>query len=390
MSPFHQADPSASPAASPAAPGTISTRLDRLIGDPLRQDLRDPDFMDFVGRQFDRAFPGPVRRDATGRQIDSPPEIDDLEPFRPAVARSDLELGAGVGPRQKNRLSDLVGVKKALAKTGFLAFDVTEEPSDKAGPLFQAALGRFQREHGLKVDAVAEPKGPTVKALRKAVFEEGGAGDSHKEEVVDVPERQRAQGDNTARPQLAQANSAAEPDVVWPQSPVTNEYRLKVSDRESKHDYSAISDDGVALGRYQLRPLFLIDAGFKKKNKSGQIVWDPKSGITSDQDFFNDPKAQERALANGLAAMRQQLKNFGSLAKIGTEIDGKVRKIKITEAGLVAAAQRRGAPTVRDYLEHQEQNGWKSDFSMLRKKKAEAFDQIETRLRQFEFAPFAN
>ena len=127
----------------------FDARLDRLIGDPLRQELRDPEFLAFVDRQFNRAFPGPVRRDATGRQIESAPEVDDLEAFRPTVMRGDLELSGPVGARQKNRLTDLIGVKKALAKTGHLDFDVTEEASDKAGPRFQAALGRFQREHGL-------------------------------------------------------------------------------------------------------------------------------------------------------------------------------------------------------------------------------------------------
>ena len=36
----------------------FDARLNRLIGDPLRQELRDPEFLAFVDRQFNRAFPG--------------------------------------------------------------------------------------------------------------------------------------------------------------------------------------------------------------------------------------------------------------------------------------------------------------------------------------------
>lgn len=360
----------------------FDARLNRLIGDPLRQELRDPEFLAFVDRQFNRAFPGPVRRDATGRQIDSAPEIDDLEAFRPTVLRGDLELSGPVGARQKNRLTDLIGVKKALAKTGHLDFDVTEEASDKAGPRFQAALGRFQREHGLKADAVVKRDGPTLKALRQAVFNAGdGEGQG----------RPRRPGDNAARPQVAQSNATPEPDVVWPQSAITNEFRLEISNEESDHRYHVRElRGGRALGRYQLQPLFLIDAGFKKINTSGQIVWDPNSGVTSDRDFLDNPQAQEEAFTKGMLAKQRQLSINGSVDRIGTEIEGKNGKFTVSEPGLIAAAHRQGAKRVRQYLEWQEANGLKADVSTIpQKKRREQFDTIEKRLLNFQAIQFA-
>lgn len=366
----------------------FDARLNRLIGDPLRQELRDPEFLAFVDRQFNRAFPGPVRRDATGLQIDSAPEVDDLEAFRPTVMRGDLELSGPVGARQKNRLTDLIGVKKALAKTGHLDFDVSEEASDKAGPRFQAALGRFQREHGLKADAVVKRDGPTLKALRQAVFEEGdGEGQGRP--------RRPGDNDNAARPQVAQSNATPEPDVVWPQSAITNEFRLEISRHESSHNYSPPDQKGSARGRYQLQPLILQDIG--AKDAAG--LWTGKYGIKSDQDFLNDPRVQERVFMDAVNVYRRQLgalrlekgnrQSEVPLDLIGQEIDGLEGRFKLTEGGLIAAAHRAGAPTVRDYLKRQRDSGWKSDLSKWpsdpREKKM--YQALETRLRKFETLP---
>ena len=357
----------------------FDARLDRLIGDPLRQELRDPEFLAFVNRQFNRAFPGPVRRDATGRQIESAPEVEDLEAFRPTVMRGDLELSGPVGARQKNRLTDLIGVKKALAKTGHLDFDVSEEASDKAGPRFQAALGRFQREHGLKADAVVKRDGPTLKALRQAVFNAGDGGGQG---------RPRRPGDNdtAARPQVAQADTAPPPDSVWPQSSITNDFRSQMSLEESSNDYGAISNDKGALGRYQMRSGILQDIGMKDATGN----WTGKHGITSGQDFLNDPVVQEKVLEEAMMTYRLQLKRKGAFDKLGTVIDGLKRKITITEAGLAAAAHRQGAEKVRQHLEHQEANGWKSDFSNVADPEdTPKFKAIEKRLRIFDSITFA-
>jgi hypothetical protein len=84
-----------------------------------------------------------------------------------------------------------------------------------------------------------------------------------------------------------------------------------------------------------------------------------------------------------MAKNQGYLRDNGSTKFIGKEFSGKLEKgIKITEDGLLAAAHRMGAGAVRDYLAHQNENGWSSDFSRLKKK--EAYEAIETRLRVFQ------
>ena len=93
-----------------------------------------------------------------------------------------------------------------------------------------------------------------------------------------------------------------------------------------------------------------------------------------------------------LGALRLEKGNRQSevpLDLIGQEIDGLEGRFKLTEGGLIAAAHRAGAPTVRDYLKRQRDSGWKSDLSKWpsdpREKKM--YQALETRLRKFETLP---
>ncbi len=133
---------------SPGTPLTLDEeegtrkKLRTLTSDPLNRDLGDPEFMEFKTKQFQRAYPGKQKLDASGRAIDSPPVVKDVEPFKPKVKRRDLDFGApvGAGETARNDLSDLIGAKRGLSNTKLFEFDVTREPSNVAGKRLPDAL----------------------------------------------------------------------------------------------------------------------------------------------------------------------------------------------------------------------------------------------------------
>ena len=117
----------------------------------------------------------------------------------------------------------------------------------------------------------------------------------------------------------------------------------------------------------------------------GQGNWTGRLGIHSKQDFLNNPSAQERVIAEHLANLDRQLRIKGATTHIGQQIDGIQAKITITMPGLVAAAHRRGAEAVTQYLQHLQKHGWRSDPSTFPDPDTEAkYRAIETRLRLFE------
>ncbi len=95
----------------------VERRLDRLLADPLYSVRSDNEFRNVVTRQFDRVFgTDPMEVDASGRGINPRPRRTDIEPFRPQVRADDLRLGAPVGRGAANRLSDVLGLRRALAR----------------------------------------------------------------------------------------------------------------------------------------------------------------------------------------------------------------------------------------------------------------------------------
>lgn len=165
-------------------------------------------------------------------------------------------------------------------------------------------------------------------------------------------------------------------------SPILKTYLEAIAREETREDpnggYRVKNSQGY-LGRYQLGEYGLIDAGLKTRDKK----WTGKYGVKSEQDFLNNPQAQERAFADYMAKNQVYLRNNDSMKFIGKEFTGKKKEgIKITEDGLLAAAHRRGAGAVRDYLAYQNENGWSSDFTGLKRKRI--YEEIETRLRVFQ------
>lgn len=180
---------------------------------------------------------------------------------------------------------------------------------------------------------------------------------------------------------------AAAPDRHWERHP-NPEFRQAIAEAErstehKNHGYQQHNPSG-ALGRYQMTDVALKAAGMKTPDGR----WTGKYGIRSDQDFLADPEAQERALSDYLSDNDRQLLQNGSKSFIGRSIAGMEANFIITEAGLAGAAHRHGAPTVRQYLAHQQRTGWRSDFSTLTEERRKTFKQVETRLRTFRNKPY--
>ncbi len=162
---------------------------------------------------------------------------------------------------------------------------------------------------------------------------------------------------------------------------LSHQYLDEIAERESKADgYSAVNKSSKDLGRYQMGRLALRDADMRNTNDQ----WTGKFGVFTDQDFLKNKEAQEHAMEKYSNKNRKYLKNNKSYSYVGQEIDGIKRRFKITGAALEAASHRRGAGAVSKYLTHLKNNNMKSDFSRLEKKDWEEFEQIETRMREFE------
>ncbi|MDK9722300.1 MAG: hypothetical protein OEL53_14075 [Rhodospirillales bacterium] len=184
-------------------------------------------------------------------------------------------------------------------------------------------------------------------------------------------------------------------DAIWS----AEQGNRKPEERKTDEQSSSSS----AQGKYQITDSGLQGIGWKDKDGN----WTEKArqhGVKSDDDYKKNASAQDKA------AQRYFEKKDAWLAKNsnmygGKEIDGIVGKFKITDAGLAAAAHRDGEGVVRDYLEHQQKNGWKSDFSKIDPKTTEElaikdssgkvtrtaedrFRAVETRLRTFEKVPY--
>jgi len=152
-------------------------------------------------------------------------------------------------------------------------------------------------------------------------------------------------------------------------------------------DYGAVNPgtDDTALGRYQLMEPAIIDAGMK--DRVGR--WTGRQGIFGENDFLNDPVAQDQAMQDYFDMLEGQLTDKGAWDKIGQEIRGVKATFQITPQGLLAAAHRQGADAVRRYLDHLAQRGWASDVDTLgNTTEATTYRRIETRLRSFETVPY--
>jgi hypothetical protein len=112
-----------------------------------------------------------------------------------------------------------------------------------------------------------------------------------------------------------------------------------------------------------------------------------RRGVGSDAEFLASPAAQEAAMGAYLRRAEAQLSSNGSLSWSGgavTGLDGS--PVLLTEAGLVAAAHRRGAGSVARYLAHRAAPPADSALSAADRR---AFAAVERRLKDFAELPYA-
>ena len=140
-----------------------------------------------------------------------------------------------------------------------------------------------------------------------------------------------------------------------------------------------------ALGRYQFMPVALRDIGWQDA-AGGWTVRAAAAGVRSGADFLASPSAQEAAMGQYLARAERQLAASGALGAAGRMVTGSDgQPLAVTEAGLVAAAHRRGAGTVARWLEHRT----RSPEAPVPEASRAAFASVEQRLRDFAGVAYA-
>ncbi len=153
----------------------------------------------------------------------------------------------------------------------------------------------------------------------------------------------------------------------------------------SREQYAVRNPNSGALGRYQFIPQALQDLGWK--DAGGQwTALAATHGVTSDEQFLANPAAQEAAMTTYLARTEMQLSRNGAMAQAGGSVPGlDGGAVPLTEAGLMAAAHRRGAGSVARYLAHRAN----TPDAALTPQQRQAFASVERRLRDFSEMPYA-
>ncbi len=108
---------------------------------------------DLAGKPRGAALAAPTGRAVTPKRV---------TPFK-------LGLQDGVGEGEPNPVGDVKRMKQALGALGLMAEDPFDDPRPFLDGTTNKALLKFQRDNGLKPDALARPGGPTERALNAVV-----------------------------------------------------------------------------------------------------------------------------------------------------------------------------------------------------------------------------
>jgi hypothetical protein len=147
--------------------------------------------------------------------------------------------------------------------------------------------------------------------------------------------------------------------------------------------YGARNAASGALGRYQLLPVALRDIGWQDA-AGGWTALAARHEVATEADFLASPAAQEAAMDVYLRRAAQLLAQNGALDRAGGAVQGLAGDaIPVSEAGLLAAAHRRGAGSVARYLAHRTETPW----APLSAQDSRAFAAVERRLRDFADLP---
>jgi hypothetical protein len=188
----------------------------------------------------------------------------------------------------------------------------------------------------------------------------------------------------------ASAGSAALALQAMPSRPADAAFRdrialLETNARAPDQGLAARNPTSGALGRYQMTPQALLDLGWQDASGSWTALA-ARHGVHSTAEFLAAPAAQEGAMAAYLRRAEEQLDRNGSLARSGGAVPGlDGQAVPLTEAGLVAAAHRRGAASVARYLAHR--TG--TPEAALSPAQRSSFTAVERRLRDFAALPYA-
>ena len=222
------------------------------------------------------------------------------------------------------------------------------------------------------VQALAPRAGRTVKTVAKTADFKGALA---RAQAPFVPVASRPAV--AARPAAAGLARSTAPDAA---------FRDRIAAQESASaGWGARNAASGALGRYQLLPVALRDIGWQDAS-GGWTAQAAAAGVRSEADFLASPAAQEVAMGRYLARTEIQLGANGALGAAGrtlTASDG--QPLTVTEAGLVAAAHRRGAGAVARWLEHRPRT---PDAPVPEASRA-AFAGVERRLRDFSDLSYA-
>jgi len=188
----------------------------------------------------------------------------------------------------------------------------------------------------------------------------------------------------------AMAHAALALQAAQAPRPADSAFRDRIAASESSvgradQGYGARNPASGALGRYQFLPQALRDMGWQ--DEAGRwTAAAARHGVASEAEFLANPAAQEAAMDRYLHRSEQQLDRNGSLARAGatvTSLDGQA--LRLTEAGLVAAAHRRGAGSVARYLAHR----MATPDAPVSSQQRSAFAAVERRLREFSETPYS-
>lgn len=207
-----------------------------------------------------------------------------------------------------------------------------------------------------------------------------------------MPARRAAGGFQLALAGAERAPPAARPGSLagarpWEAAPNgTFRARIAAAERSAEHannGYGQVNPRSGALGRYQFLASTLMDLGLKDATGA----WTERAAVRSDAEFLASPQAQEAAFTAFLRRVEHQVERNGALARQGGAVRGlDGTEVPLTEAGMMAAAHRRGAGMLARYLQHRSE----TPDAPLRPAQRRAFEAVERRLRDFADVAYAS
>ena len=179
-------------------------------------------------------------------------------------------------------------------------------------------------------------------------------------------------------------------DPAWQAAPNADfRQRIAEAERSAEHarsGYGLRNASSGALGRYQFLPSTLVDIGWRGADGAWSAAAQ-RQGVSSDADFLARPAAQEAAMSAYLRRVETQLERNGSAGRQGEVLRGVAgQEITLTEAGLVAAAHRRGAGAVARWLQHRTN----TPDAPLSAAQRNVYAQVERRVQDFAAVSYAS